>query len=102
MQMDDHQTPYPFYHKENAQCYGRSQKICVSVAAMPLFDSCLFSRSMKLRGLPPSAVTVSLHYLPKTGLPGPDGPKMPNCTSKYARQLQKMPNKLKQADGCQF
>ena len=54
-----------------------------------LFHSWFLSRSIKLRSLPPSAFTVSLHYLPKTGLPGPGGPKMPKCTSKYARQLQK-------------
>jgi len=44
----------------------------------------LLSRNIKLHGLPPSTVTVSLHYLPKTWLPGPDGPKMPNCTSKLS------------------
>jgi len=88
-------NPCPFYHKENAQCYGNIHKNCASLAAMPLFHSCFLSRNVKLLGLPPSAVTVSLHYLSNTGLPGPGGPKMPNCTSKYARQLQKMPDKLK-------
>jgi len=72
-----------------------SQKLRFVGRNASLFHSCFLSRSVKLLGLPPSAVTVSLHYLSNTGLPGPGGPKMPNCTSKYARQLQKMPDKLK-------
>jgi len=30
---------------------------------------------------------------------GPNEQKMPNCTSKNAKKLEKMPNKLKQASG---
>jgi len=54
------------HHIENALCYGNSHKNCASFAAMLLFHSCFSSRSLTLRGLPLSTVTVSdsLHYLP--------------------------------------
>jgi len=66
MQMDVHQTPnYPFYHKENAQCYGNSHRYYASLTAI------LFSHNIKQRALGYQQ-SVSLHYLPMTGLPGPD------------------------------
>jgi len=35
-------------------------------------------------------------------LPGGDGTKMQNRSSKHTKLLQKMPNKPKQADACRF
>ena len=58
------QNASPFLHlKENSICYSNSHKKFVGVAMLP-FHSGFFSHSIKLRGLPLSAVTVSLHYLP--------------------------------------
>ena len=43
----------------------KSQRLRFAGAAVHRFHSCFFSHSMKLRGLPLSAVTVLLHYLPR-------------------------------------
>ena len=48
------------------QCLHTSRHYTLTTDfALPQLHSCLFSHSIKLRGSPLSAVTVTLHYLPR-------------------------------------
>jgi len=55
-----------FLHRlETAPCYGKSRKNMRFVGSNIFFLSYFFPHHIKKRGLPLSAVTVLLHYLPK-------------------------------------
>ena len=64
MQMEVYKALCPFYTKKTP-CVAATVHKMRFVGCNAFFHSCFFSHSIWLRWLLPSAVTVSLHYLPR-------------------------------------